>query len=34
VAIASVGFVEFAPGRYGLAWDPEGGLRRWDQRES
>ena len=28
VDIDSAGFVEFAPGRYGLAWDPERGLRR------
>jgi len=34
VDIDSAGFVEFAPGRYGLAWDPDGGLRRWQQRES
>ena len=34
VNIDSAGFVEFAPGRYGLAWDPDGGLRRWQQRES
>ena len=34
VEIDSAGFVEFAPGRYGLAWDPELGLRRWEQRES
>ena len=34
VDIDSAGFVEFAPGRYGLAWDPEHGLRRWEQRES
>src|SRR5436305_8069554 len=34
VDIDSAGFVEFAPGRYGLAWDPDGGLPRWQQRES
>jgi hypothetical protein len=34
VEIDSTGFVEFAPDRYGLAWDPEQGVRRWEQRES
>ena len=35
VEVESAGFVTFAPDdRYGLAWDPEQGLRRWDQRES
>jgi hypothetical protein len=30
VDIDSAGFVTFAEGeRYGLAWDPSGGLRRW-----
>jgi hypothetical protein len=29
VDIVSAGFVTFAEPRYGLAWDPEGGLRRW-----
>src|SRR3954451_22757798 len=33
VEVESAGFVTFAPDdRYGLAWDPEQGLRRWDQR--
>jgi hypothetical protein len=30
VDVESAGFVTFAAPRYGLAWDPEGGLRRWD----
>jgi hypothetical protein len=35
VDVDSAGFVTFAEGnRYGLAWDPERGLRRWEQRES
>jgi hypothetical protein len=35
VDIDSAGFVTFAPEqRYGLAWEPDGGLRRWEQRES
>lgn len=35
VDVASAGFVTFAEGdRFGMAWDPEGGLRRWEQRES
>jgi hypothetical protein len=35
VDVDSAGFVTFAEGnRYGMAWDPEGGLRRWEQRES
>jgi hypothetical protein len=35
IEVESAGFVTFAPDdRYGLAWDPEQGLRRWDQRES
>jgi hypothetical protein len=29
VDIESAGFVTFADPRYGLAWDPERGLRRW-----
>ena len=29
VDIDSAGFVTFAGPRYGLAWNPEGGLRRW-----
>jgi hypothetical protein len=35
VDVDSAGFVTFAEGnRYGLAWDTEGGLRRWEQREA
>ena len=35
VDVDSAGFVTFAQGnRYGLAWDPGRGLRRWEQRES
>ena len=35
VDVDSAGFVTFAEGnRYGLAWDPERGLRRWEQRET
>jgi hypothetical protein len=34
VDIGSAGFVEFAPGFYGMAWEPEQGLRRWEQRKS
>ncbi len=33
VDVASAGFVTFAEPRFGLAWDPQGGLRRWEQRE-
>ena len=29
IDIDSVGFVTFDEPRYGLAWDPDGGLRRW-----
>jgi hypothetical protein len=29
VEIESAGFVTFAEPRFGLAWDPAGGLRRW-----
>jgi hypothetical protein len=32
--IESSGFVIFGKERFGLAWDPERGLRRWEQRES
>jgi hypothetical protein len=32
--IQSAGFVIFGRDRYGLAWDPARGLRRWGQRES
>jgi len=31
--VDSAGFVIFSGDRYGLAWDPEHGLRRWPQRE-
>ena len=34
VDIDSAGFVVFGKDRFGLAWDPEGGLRRWEQRAS
>ena len=35
VDVDSAGFVTFAEGnRYGLAWNPDSGLRRWEQRES
>jgi len=35
VDVDSAGFVTFAEEhRYGLAWDPERGLRRWEQRAS
>ena len=29
IDVDSAGFVTFADPRYGLAWDPERGLRRW-----
>jgi hypothetical protein len=33
--VDSAGFVTFDPEhRYGLAWDPDRGLRRWEQRAS
>ncbi|HEY2939447.1 MAG TPA: hypothetical protein VGJ27_06520 [Gaiellaceae bacterium] len=32
--VDSAGLVVFGDDRYGLAWDPERGLRRWSQRES
>jgi hypothetical protein len=32
--IDSAGFVVFGENRYGLAWDRQRGLRRWEQRES
>jgi hypothetical protein len=32
--VDSAGFVIFGGERYGLAWEPERGLRRWSQRES
>jgi len=35
IDVDSAGFVTFSPdNRYGLAWDPERGLRRWEQRAS
>ena len=34
IDVESAGFVVFGEDRYGLAWDPERGLRRWEQRES
>ena len=34
VDIDSAGFVVFGKDRFGLAWDPERGLRRWEQRAS
>src|SRR3954464_7196692 len=35
IDVESAGFVTFAEGnRFGMAWDPDRGLRRWDQRES
>jgi hypothetical protein len=35
IDVESAGFVTFAAeDRYGLAWDPADGLRRWNQRES
>ena len=34
VDIESAGWVTFGEERFGLAWDPERGLRRWEQREA
>jgi hypothetical protein len=34
IDVESAGFVVFGKDRFGLAWDPERGLRRWEQRES
>jgi hypothetical protein len=34
VDIESAGWVTFAEPRFGLSWDPERGLRRWEQREA
>ena len=34
VHVDSAGFVIFGGDRFGLAWDPKRGLRRWEQRES
>ena len=33
VDVESAGFVVFGEERFGMAWDPERGLRRWTQRE-
>jgi hypothetical protein len=33
VDVESAGFVIFGGERFGLAWDPERGLRRWEQPE-
>jgi hypothetical protein len=33
VDVESAGFVTFAEPRYGLAWDPDGGLRRWSMAD-
>ena len=30
IDVDSAGFVIFGKDRYGLAWDPNGGLRRWE----
>lgn len=32
IEVESAGFVIFSPERYGMAWDPERGTRRWEQR--
>ena len=32
VDVESAGFVIFSPEAYAMAWDPERGLRRWEQR--
>jgi hypothetical protein len=34
VDVESAGFVVFGEEPFGMAWDPEGGQRRWEQRES
>ena len=34
IDVESAGFVIFGKDRFGLAWDPDRGLRRWEQRES
>ena len=34
IDVESAGFVIFGEGRYGLAWDPAGGLRRWKLTEN
>ena len=33
IDVESAGFVTFGEGRYGLAWSPAGGLRRWKLAE-
>lgn len=32
IDVDSAGFVVFSPEAYRMAWDPEGGTRRWEQR--
>ena len=32
IEVESAGFVIYAPERYGMAWDPARGTRRWEQR--
>lgn len=32
IEVESAGFVIFSPDRYGMAWDPSEGTRRWEQR--
>lgn len=32
VDVESAGFLIFSPEAYGMAWDPDNGTRRWDQR--
>ena len=34
VDIEEAGWVTFGEPRFGLAWSPERGLRRWEQREA
>ena len=34
IDVDSAGFVVFGKDRFGLAWDPERGVRRWEQRPS
>lgn len=34
IEIVSAGFNVFGEGGYGLAWDPDRGLRRWAQRDA
>lgn len=33
IEVESAGFVVFGQDRYGMAWDPDRGTRRWKQRE-